>query len=77
MCLHQTTSLTARDTFREFLQIRQSSPLFRLQTKDEVINRLRFHNTGPEQLPGVIVMSISDVAGADLDADLDGVVVSV
>ncbi|MEM7333296.1 MAG: pullulanase-type alpha-1,6-glucosidase [Chloroflexota bacterium] len=65
----------ARDTFREFLQIRQSSPLFRLQTKEDVINRLQFHNTGPEQLPGLIVMSISDVAGADLDTDLDGIIV--
>ena len=47
--------------FREVLEIRQSSPLFRLKTAEDVQARLMFHNTGPEQTPGVIVMSISDM----------------
>ncbi|MBK8988638.1 MAG: pullulanase-type alpha-1,6-glucosidase [Chloroflexi bacterium] len=55
--------------FREFLQIRASSPLFRLQTAAEVQARLRFHNTGPEQIPGVIVMSLSDLEGENLDSN--------
>ncbi|KNC82351.1 hypothetical protein SARC_05365 [Sphaeroforma arctica JP610] len=42
------------------LQIRQSSRLFRLNTRDEVLERVRFHNTGARQIPGVVVMSISD-----------------
>ncbi|MEZ4719811.1 MAG: pullulanase-type alpha-1,6-glucosidase, partial [Caldilineaceae bacterium] len=51
---------------REMLAIRESSPLFRLRSADEVQARLKFHNTGPNQAPGVIVMSISDeVAGLD------------
>ncbi|MFW5709346.1 MAG: alpha-1,6-glucosidase domain-containing protein, partial [Chloroflexota bacterium] len=46
---------------REMLQIRRSSPLFRLQTADDVMQRLTFHNTGPDQVPGVIVMGLSDI----------------
>ncbi len=61
--------------FREILAIRNSSPLFRLQTADEIMARVRFHNTGPEQIPGLIVMSIADTAGDDLDPARDGVVV--
>ncbi|MCB8975383.1 MAG: DUF3372 domain-containing protein [Ardenticatenaceae bacterium] len=34
----------ARDTFRELLQIRSGSPLFRLQTAVQVQDRLQFHN---------------------------------
>ncbi len=33
--------------FREIAQIRASSPLFRLQTAEDVQARLAFHNTGP------------------------------
>jgi len=49
----------AADHFRELLRIRRSSPLFRLRTADEVNERLRFHNTGPDQQPGLIVMSLA------------------
>lgn len=65
----------ARDTFRELLQIRMSSPLFRLQTAAQVQERLQFHNGGPEQIPGLIVMSLSDVTGEDIDPNFDMVVV--
>ncbi|GLX79457.1 alpha-1,6-glucosidase [Thalassotalea insulae] len=44
---------------QEMMTIRRSSSLFRLQTADEVNNQLRFHNTGPNQTPGLIVMSLS------------------
>ncbi|AKT39497.1 pullulanase-type alpha-1,6-glucosidase [Chondromyces crocatus] len=61
----------------EVLQIRRGSPLFRLATAADVSARVRFHNTGPSQVPGVVVMSISDeISGAeDLDPALGGVVV--
>jgi pullulanase-type alpha-1,6-glucosidase len=61
----------------EMLQIRQSSPLFRLQSESEVVARLRFYNTGPNQLPGLIVMQLSDeVTGLpDLDPQHEQVVV--
>ncbi len=49
---------------RALLTIRQSSPLFRLRTKADVMARLAFHNTGLNQIPGLIVMSLTDqVAG--------------
>ncbi len=44
---------------REMLAVRQSSPLFRLESAEAVQSQLTFHNTGPEQVPGVIVMSLS------------------
>jgi pullulanase-type alpha-1,6-glucosidase len=54
---------------REMLQVRGSSPLFRLATAGDIMDRLAFHNTGPDQVPGVIVMSISDEVGEDLDPE--------
>ncbi|MFO7536610.1 MAG: pullulanase-type alpha-1,6-glucosidase, partial [Chloroflexota bacterium] len=60
----------------EMLQIRYSSPLFRLQTADQVMARVAFHNTGPDQIPGLIVMSLSDAGHAEtLDPDHDLIVV--
>jgi pullulanase len=63
--------------FREQLEIRYSSPLFRLETAEEINRRVTFHNTGTEQVPGVIAMSISDgtCAGDVLDENLDGILV--
>jgi pullulanase-type alpha-1,6-glucosidase len=53
--------------YQELLQMRYSSPLFRLQTAEEVQARVAYHNTGPDQLPGLIVMTVSDRVGPDLD----------
>jgi pullulanase-type alpha-1,6-glucosidase len=50
----------AYDHLRELLAIRRSSELFRLETAEDVKSRLRFHNTGPGQVPGLIVMSLDD-----------------
>lgn len=51
---------------REMLAIRRSSPLFRLRTADEITKRLHFHNIGPTQEPGLIVMSLDGDDGAEL-----------
>lgn len=48
----------ARDVFEDFLKIRKDSTLFRLRTAQDVIERLKFHNVGPDQVPGLIVMSL-------------------
>ncbi|GAA3944863.1 pullulanase-type alpha-1,6-glucosidase [Allohahella marinimesophila] len=63
--------------FQEQLALRYSSPLFRLDDADDVINRLGFLNTGAAQTPGLIAMTISDgeCAGSDVDATYEGVVV--
>ncbi|MCE7983451.1 MAG: pullulanase-type alpha-1,6-glucosidase [Caldilinea sp. CFX5] len=51
------------------LQVRHSSPLFRLQTEADVMARLAFHNMGPDQIPGLIVMSLSDMVDGLVDLD--------
>ncbi|HNT78147.1 MAG TPA: DUF3372 domain-containing protein, partial [Anaerolineae bacterium] len=61
--------------FQEMLRLRQSSKLFRLETAQDVQERLTFFNTGPEQTPGLIVMALSDAVGADLDPDYELLVV--
>jgi pullulanase-type alpha-1,6-glucosidase len=49
---------SARAHVLEMLAIRRSSPLFRLRNGEAVNQALRFHNTGPGQVPGLIVMSL-------------------
>src|SRR6516162_928708 len=52
--------------FEDILRVRKSSPLFRLQTGDEVKQRVKFYNVGPAQQPALIVMAISDKVGPGL-----------
>lgn len=66
-----------RSHFLELLQLRRSSPLFRLRTSADVQARLRFFNTGPEQLPGLIGLQIADDVGDDLDPNYDRLVVLI
>ncbi len=54
---------SAREVFRETLLLRASLPLLRLRSAAEVEARLRFHNTGPTQMPGVIALTLSDADG--------------
>jgi len=63
--------------FKEMVTVRSSSPLFRLRTAEDVMARVKFHNTGAGQIPGLIVMSISDTGAglADLDPSVDQIVV--
>ena len=44
----------ARDAFRDLLEIRASSTLFRMRRTDDIVQRLRFFNTGPQQQPAVL-----------------------
>jgi pullulanase len=60
--------------FQELLQIRYGSELFRLETAEEIQKRVIFHNTGPDQLQGLIVMSLSDLVEPDLDRDRELIV---
>ncbi len=61
--------------FQELLQIRYSSPLFRLNTEQEIMDHVRFYNNGPDQLPGLIVMAVNDDAMlTDIDPNYEGVV---
>ncbi|WP_212680331.1 alpha-1,6-glucosidase domain-containing protein [Undibacterium rivi] len=49
----------SRDAFRDLLRIRSSSALFRLSSSEEIQQRLRFFNTGPEQNPAVIAAHLN------------------
>jgi pullulanase len=65
--------------FQELLAVRKSSRLLRLTTREDVMSRVDFLNGGPAQVPGVIVMTITDgtCATADLDPARDGLVVII
>ncbi|NVK25965.1 MAG: DUF3372 domain-containing protein, partial [Gammaproteobacteria bacterium] len=65
----------AADVFAEFIAIRSQSPLLRLRTAEQVKQRVAFHNTGKEQQAGLIVMSISDTVGENLDKNYQAMVV--
>lgn len=65
----------SRSLFGQLLKIRNSTPLFRLRTSEQIRNLVRFHNTGPDQLPGLIVMSISDDPSNPIDPNLEVVFV--
>ncbi len=45
----------ARDQFLDLLRIRASTPLLRLPTAEAIVQRLRFPNSGPGQVSGVLV----------------------
>jgi pullulanase-type alpha-1,6-glucosidase len=65
------------DLYQELLRIRYSSPLFRLQTAEDVQARVAFHNTGPWQIPGLIVMSLSDQVEPGLDPEVERIFVLI
>ena len=68
----------ASNVFNEFLNIRKTSPLFKLSTSTDVVDRVGFHNIGKGQTQGLIVMSIDDGVGLeDLDPANDAMVVVV
>ncbi|MFK7804936.1 MAG: pullulanase-type alpha-1,6-glucosidase [Anaerolineae bacterium] len=71
----QDAILTNLINFETMLKVRASSPLFRLRTAEDVAERVTFHNTGPDQLPGVIVMSIDDSGAERIDPNYDRIVV--
>ena len=73
-----TEMMFASEVFNEFLSVRTSSPLFRLTTSQDIIDRVGFHNIGSGQTQGLIVMSIDDGLGlTDLDPANDAIVVVV
>ncbi|HET8953397.1 MAG TPA: pullulanase-type alpha-1,6-glucosidase [Solirubrobacteraceae bacterium] len=66
---------TAHARAEDLLRIRFSSPLFRLGSAELIQERVGFPRGGPDQTPGVIVMTIDDRRGRDIDRRLEGVVV--
>jgi pullulanase len=70
-----TSIYSAHLYFEDILRIRKSSPLFRLETGDEVKKRVKFYNAGPNQQAALIVMAISDKVGPKLDPNVKSIVV--
>lgn len=56
---------SAAAVFTELLRIRKGSPLFRLQTAAQVQAAVSFLNTGQGQIPGLIVMHLTDPSNLD------------
>jgi pullulanase len=56
----QTLALTHLAQIHRYLRIRKSSQLFRLRTAADIIQRLHFHNTGPQAIPGLLAMEVRD-----------------
>ncbi len=54
-----------RRAFLDLLRIRASSALFRLRSADDVSRRLRLLNTGPEQVPTILVGHLDGTDLAD------------
>jgi pullulanase len=65
--------LFAAAHFQTMLRVRRSSPLFRLRTGDQILRTLAFLNNGPEQIPGLIAMALTDID--NLDPNLDALLV--
>tara|TARA_R110000737_G_scaffold43716_1_gene64235 strand:+ start:6664 stop:10716 length:4053 start_codon:yes stop_codon:yes gene_type:complete len=64
--------------FKEFLHIRSASKLFRLNSAEDIAQRIKFYNTGSQQIQGLIVMSLDDGLGLDdIDSHNDAIVVLI
>jgi len=71
----------AHAVFQEQLAVRYSTGLFQIGTADLIQERVAYHNTGPDQIPGLIAMTIgnggcdSDNIVMEFDSDYDGLLV--
>ena len=55
--------------------MREEVGLLRLGSADLIQQKVSFPNSGPDATPGVIVMLIDDLLGADVDPELEGALV--
>lgn len=72
------SSLTTnqRSALDEWLAIRQSTPLLRLTSQQQIASRLDFRNVGVNQANGFLIMTINDGQGVpDLDPDRNALMV--
>ncbi len=65
--------------YKELASLRAAYPLLTLGRGDEVIKRVGFLNTGPYQIPSLILMTIDNglYSGKDLDPRLDALMVII
>jgi pullulanase-type alpha-1,6-glucosidase len=62
--------VSAVEHLNEMLQIRKTTAAFRLRTAEDIQSKVRFHNEGPDQIPGLIVMEINDAQPQDGVSDV-------
>jgi len=67
--------IKARDSFLEFVKIRMSSPLFRLNSAHEINQQVTFLNTGKKQELGLVAMKITDSNVKPLDSHYQEIIV--
>lgn len=60
--------------FKEMLALRMSSPLFRLTTATDIIDKVSFLNTNNQQL-GLLVMKLDDKQGREIDNNVASLMV--
>lgn len=65
--------------YKDLAKLRHTYPLLRLGKGEEVIKRVKFHNTGSDQVPGLIIMSIDNgTQFEDVSTNnIDGLVVAI
>src|SRR5699024_3794869 len=63
----------AGEMAQELLELRFSTDLFRLGSSELIQEKVTFPQAGADAAPGLIVMSIDDRTGTDVDPDLEGV----
>lgn len=74
------TIAAASSYFRALLRTRYSSPLFRLPDPDHIRRQIKFENTGPDQIPGLIAVCIASSdspSQGTFDREFDRIVVVV
>ncbi|MFD2167912.1 pullulanase-type alpha-1,6-glucosidase [Thalassotalea euphylliae] len=65
----------AAKVFADFLAVRTSTKLLRMTEETQIIDKLRFLNTGSSQQDGLIVMHIDDSKGKTISDDYQQVIV--
>ncbi|CAH0526355.1 pullulanase-type alpha-1,6-glucosidase [Vibrio hippocampi] len=67
------------DFYQELLQVRTSTALLTLPDAQQILSRVDFRNTGPEQTAGLIVMTIDNgnTQETDIDSRYNSVVVMI
>ncbi|WEK12851.1 MAG: pullulanase-type alpha-1,6-glucosidase [Candidatus Microbacterium phytovorans] len=66
---------TAEAAALDLLRVRSEVGLLRLGSAERIEQKVSFPASGPDATPGVIVMQIDDLVGADADPALDGALV--
>jgi hypothetical protein len=69
-----TAQQAAAAHFQEMRQIRGSSVLYRLRSAEQINSRITYHNTGPDQVPGLIVQRIDGCEGQGVVPEFGSVV---